>query len=567
MTAPLLENPSSYRCSRTLAAIVAVLALSLTPGARAEDDDVFVPCRPNPYEFGEPVVWGAPVLLDEWDDEEDGGAETQYEVGLSYRLDADVEALGGAVMPKERGLEVSGGPEVVALVRKRVAQLDAFSRGRGEFRVTVVRTPDDSDVRDEDTLRAAIASGRATVLLSERFTALRGEPVVRGDTVTTTFVSHIEAEVAQDAAITDPEVSRLRTGTRFGLWQRPIDDRRTRAVISLHHSVLLGTDRVETSAGSVDVPRVAFVSAVVPSVLERGRRTTCTFDDPTEGGRLCLVAEVLSLPDVPDEDELGYALVDVAAMTGIGTMPPEVPMGVDEAEYEAEPGDGYAHAERVAERWTYAAENVEQLSSVLLSLPKAGFDLPEAPAAPVADARARLRTWSLPRASLAAVPGWDPLDGVVGEASRAGAESVARSLAVAPSLDMRVPVRADAVTFVARGTWTRYVDGVNVEIAAGAAVRVPAMRTYVDGERLLLRRTADGRLRATRTAVRTLGRTDRPLAVLTEIDGQRRDERDDVHTAIRHRRTSGTELVAPAAPRVRVSSFDETAELRLWQLE
>jgi len=535
----------------TLALVTLLLA---APGALSEDDQL-VRCEPSRFESALPARWGVPefswmsaVLRDDIVSEPE-----EYEVALAKVVEDEIRAAGGDVTPVDGGLRVEGA-EAAVIAARRVADIDRFVQGRGVFRIAVVHVPGANHVVDAAALRGAVADGAATVLWSSRLTAARGESVTSGEIDETTFVAAIDAEVAIGASVADPEVAVLATGLRVGCWHRPLDADRTRAFVSFQLSRVEGMEQIDVASGVLDLPRVSFVATVAPLLLEKDVPSLVVMDHPWADGVVVVMVEALDLPDAPD---LPYRLIDTAAVAGIDFVPQHMTLGLDNGSTPGEEtADPYARASALVDALVWENESVERLTSTIVVLPLDATLPAVAPGATL-----RRRVWSVATADLAALPGYDALDGTIDR--DAGPAALSGTAAIR---HVRIPVFDGLPAWFVGGMWTRVPSGVDVEIAQSAVATLPIVYSFVEGDAFSARVIRDDAVHVEWESVRALSRTPHSLAVRTDIDGKRVESGDNLHIAVRHRRSRGSDIVTGRGPLV-VRRLPGSAEISAWERE
>jgi hypothetical protein len=531
-------------------AAMALLSLAISIQAHAGESDVSIEAPVSLFDTASIHDYGAPLMRGEDEEPQRFFEQRQRLAGqLEELLLEEVEAAGGSLHASGDELVVAGGPEVVDLVRRRVAAIDTFVQGKATIRVAAVHVDAVADATSAEAIRAAVSGGRARVLWSSRTISRRGEPVVRDATEETTFVGDFDVEVAVSSAIADPLVWSLITGWRISIQQRALDADRAFVSLAFHLSRIESMEPVEVGAGTFQRPRVPFVAATVPLVVRRGAPEVVFVDHPFEAGVLAVVVDVVELPSVP---RLPYRLVDVAAHAGAGAIPRFVAVGLDAyAEDGPEPAP-YAGASALLDRLVVADAGLP-LTTTLIAVVDAAAELPQ----PRAQRLERV-TWR--DVTPVRLPGYDPLDGSL------ASESVEALRSTPANSHISLFALRGARTSCFSGTWTRAVTDFDVEIADTAAITDPIVYSFVEGDLFEISRedvSASGDVAIRWSAVRGLGTESMPIFVRKDIQGKRSEESVDRIDLLRHRSWSGRIVVTDDTP-ADVRLTGDTAEIDLW---
>lgn len=528
-------------------AFVVVVALAVPALAGPEQAVIPVPEwtfeHGSPPVFDRPEVWildgnrfpAPPTALD----------RTPYgytAAGIANLLAAEVREAGGRIEAAEDELRVTGSDGAVDLARRRVAAIDRFLSGRSSVAVSLVAVPDGdlAGILDAALVARRLEDGTADLLWIERFDLHRGEGALRESLTDRSFVLDLDTEVAQQASIADPISAVLRTGRRVFIACRSLSGEEAVVTLSLGLSHLPDDIRVEQLAtGTLDLPEVPFLSLTTDIRLARGATEVIVVDHPFEPG---LLAVLVSLGDVPAAEDLPFTLVDLAALAGN----PDVAATFQETGVVSEDDYGRNGYDEAYGPGPNTLRN-EAVDSLVQGLEDAGLNVVQLSPAVVAftgsaAARARAegllsragtaltvarRTFRLPWSRLQRSSWFDPVTGTV------DAGTLARAVAPDEGLERAgtvVAPMAGGTPFLLRsGTWRRFLAAMDVEIAQGAAIIDPVVRSHFEGEALLVRRSSMGgsdALTVVRSGCVLLDLETRELDVRMDIEGSRFNERD-----------------------------------------
>ena len=493
----------------------------------------------------------------------------------------EVRTAGGELEEGDEAIIVTGSEEIVDLVRRRVGAVDRYLTGRSTVAVQLVALPME-DLPEEPTaadIGGLVRSAPKSLLWTGRFELRRGEGGLREEVAERSFVFAHNADVAQHASIVELMTASLRTGRRVYVSSRPVSGEAAQLTLSVGLSRAPDEIRaVETSSGPIDLPEVAFFSLTTSLRVTVGASSVVVVDSPFGPGR---IAVVVSLLQIAPSDDTPFSLVDLAALAGHPDVVDAAPaLGVGVLAHDAQRPGGYDDEygptadERRGELITALLETLEGTGARVVQLSPAVVAI-----GGPADARARVlsilsradtqgrisrQTYRVPWNELVTTPGFDPITGEITAAELS--EGAKGSDAVERTGPLALPVSGHTPLLLTSGTWRRFLEGMEVEIAEGAAVVRPVVGTYVAGEAIVMRPHDSALWRQPQiTLARSeiLGLVPRDLEVRRDIMGKRTDlsghKLDILHTADSQ---VSILLVAPGA--TTLDRVGATSVIHLW---
>jgi hypothetical protein len=509
-----------------LAFLVAAALGAGSSAARAGDEAPreFVDAPASAFVGASPTWFGLPEVR--WLDEGPGEREPTlytFEDEVRGLFAEEVEAAGGVLEHGDGAprVLVSGAPAAAELFRTRVADLARALDGRVVVEVSVVRVPAGApEPRDRDALLALARSTGAEVLFGERMTLRRGETARRESVERRTFVSGVDAEVAEEASIVPTVVNELTTGRRLSVQARPLPSGRVALQVALHLSRPEAPPRRDgASSRGIDLPEVRFLSLAAPLLLAEGEASLARVPDPFGDGSVLVRVAVVQGPAAAQGP---WRLGDLRAVAGeAGPEQTYAPPGWIGGDLVPEPAADEGLAERIdaaQTQLTNAGVTFTPLAAGLVALkggPVTVFE--EVFEGALRTGALTRRTLRLDAAKLGVAPWFDPLDGRV-----TGDVPADAGIAGAP---LRLPLRADTPTVLLVGTWRRVVSDLDVEIAQAAVAVQPDVDSHFEGEAVLARlvRSAPGKppvVEVTHRTCAVLERVQRPAVLRTQVYGR-----------------------------------------------
>jgi len=509
------------------------LALLLVLAGVASGETVTLDWPRAPDDIRDPVVFGAPEFRGAGVDE-----EAASKVGIvpyvlppeavSAILGEEVRTLGVRFAVSDAGVEVSGPSEATSLAVRRWKALVRFVTGRARVSVTLFSVPIEAGRLDPAELIRDVSKHPDRLVWSTRLETVRGVTSIRRALTSYGFVADQEAEVAQWAGIMAPLGGIVRTGRMVAVQCRPLSSREAVVTLSIHASLAPeGLEPITLHGGTIQLPRVRFLSATTEMRLSAGKPEVLLLPAPSGEGLLAAVVTVDSLPPDADRPE---GLVDLVAAVGhpTATLPP-LADGWREETGDYSPLFDAMLARQVAyEDRGHTVAEVTKSVSLVFDEEKGQGSAVGTPA--TVGKRLRRTVRRLPWADLLKRPDFDPIRGLV--APDAG---VLSSRTVAPT-------HAGTPLLLVRGTWQRILATLEVEVAQGSALVDPEVRSLVTGEVLRARRGGDRTVihRRTRTV---LSSERRDPGVFKDVEGRRGWERKHFIDAPRIAETDARFLV------------------------
>ncbi len=549
---------------RATCAVGALVCAALPTTSRADDERVTLDATAHVFATEHIRAFGPTDARAAFEDDDEYFASASVVAlgpALERLLEADIAVAGGSLDAGYEECEVTGGPEVVELARRRIAALRDAVEGTATLRIALVHLPDAADAahaRDASAVRAAVGAGRARVLLTERIVAQRGEPVALDDVALREFVADLDVEVAEYASIGDPVTGRIATGTRLRVLQRPLDGTRTVVALACQLTRLDGVRAVRTGAGALEIPDTTFGSVASTFLATRGTTSVVVLRHPWESGVVAVLVDVLALPAT---DGLGARLVDTVVLCGGSLAEPTRRLGLHDVvidDAEGEECDPFAAARALAKSIETSEGGIELCETLALVTDAARvFGEPR-------EHRLVRRVVPLEASELASLPGWDPLDASLPAANAATLAARASAFLV------DVPLVEHGAFFASAGRTTRVVTDVDVEIATGASLTDPIVLDLVTGASCAVQFTGGAASIvpvATWRTVRSTAETEpTPIAVVRELEGKRVDSEPDHIDAAERRERQGS-LVLTGGGRIDVRSAGDAAEADSWSFE